>query len=240
MFSRTPALARTTVAAALLALLLVGSYAVVAGQAPTPESTPAQGSKATQVWDGAAVWPPLDVDLSVWEAICGKPVGALSPEEGRACAPAVMQQAGASPEAMDFFGVTGYFLDSFEELGPVDYGRGSAPWSNMGRPTQQLFLNGTPAIVEAPLDAVNTWKHDPSYAGVLASDPYLSVWWEYGTVEVSTVDPQPGLSQLVEMAMPLRSCRACAEVGYVSVRYLFDPDGSLVQQTVLPLTLATS
>jgi hypothetical protein len=195
--------------------------------------TAGQGSPP-QTWDQSAVWAPSSVDAATWQAACGKPLPALSEAEGRACAPALMQRAGAPAEAMQFLQLNGYFLQSFQELGPVDYGRGAAPWFNMGRPTQQLFLNGTPVINQMPMDALNGWKTDPSYAGVLAADPQLILWQEYGKLTNSIVNPEPGVSEVIEMQVPLRSCRACANVGFAGVRFMFDADGAVVSQTLLP------
>lgn len=230
-------LPRIIAATAVLAAFSIASYAAVAGQTPEPGATPAETPPA---WDESAVWQSSVVDLSVWQEVCGTSPGALDPAEGLVCGLEVMAHTGASAQAVEFFQRNGYFLESFEELGLVDYGRGAAPWFNMGRPTQQLFLNaspdGSPDIVDAPLDALDGWQQEPSYTEVAASDPYLSPWHEYGTLEVSTLDPQPGVTQLIEIAMPLQSCRACAPVGFATVRYLFDAQGQIVEQALLPFT----
>jgi hypothetical protein len=199
-------------------------------QAATESGTPT----LVQTWDESAVWKPSSVDPETWQAACGKPLPALSAEEGKVCAPGLMQQAGASAEALQFLQLNGYFLESFQELGPVDYGRGAAPWYNMGRPTQQLFLNGTPVIAEMPMDALDGWKVDPSYADVLAADPMLILWQEYGKLTNSIVNPEPGVSEVIEMQVPLRSCRACANVGFAGVRFMFDENGAVSSQTLLP------
>jgi hypothetical protein len=171
----------------------------------------------------------------VWQAVCGDSPAFLDPGVAASCAVEVMKQTGASEEAISFFQTTGYFLDSFEKLGPIDYGRGAVPWFNMGRPTQQLFLNGTPSIVEAPVGAMSDWKDDPSYADVVASDEWVSPWTEYGELSVSVLNPSPGITQLVELRIPLRSCRACPPLGYAPLRYEFHRDGRLTSANLLPI-----
>jgi hypothetical protein len=39
---------------------------------------------------------------------------------------------------------------------------------------------------------------------------------------------------VIEMQVPLRSCRACANVGFAGVRFMFDENGAVSSQTLLP------
>ncbi|MPZ24420.1 MAG: hypothetical protein GEU28_13005 [Dehalococcoidia bacterium] len=207
-----------------------GIWAIVRTLPPAGEPAP-----PAPTWDETAVWQPSSVDFADWERICGESPAMMDPPEGIECGLKVMQQVGAAPAAQDFLRQSGYFLESFEELGPIDYGRGSAPWANMGRPAQQLFLNGSPPLVEASFDALETWRQDPSYAEIAAMDQYAGPWTEYGMLLSSNLQPEPGISQTIWLTFPLQSCRACAPFGFAGVRYTFDLSGQLIAQSMLPM-----
>jgi hypothetical protein len=212
-----------------------GIWAVIRTLMPVdPATTPEEPAPPPAAWDESAVWQPASVDFETWESICGASPALMDEVDGIDCGLKVMVQAGASPAAQDFLQQNGYFLESFHELGAIDYGRGSAPWINMGRPTQQLFLNGSLPVVSAPVEALDNWQQDPSYAGNVAADASASPWTEYGVLLGFQADSQAGVAQAIELTYPLKSCRACEAFGFAGVRYTFDSTGQLTGQTLLP------
>jgi hypothetical protein len=141
-----------------------------------------------------------------------------------------MLEFGAHQSAIDFLKAQGFFLSSFDERGRIDYGRGSAPWFNMARPTHQLFLNGEPSVIEVG-SIPDTWKTQPGYVDVVAAHPLAFPWPEYGLL-VAQNESAGRLS--FEIAYPLRDCRACESLGFVVMAYSFDAQGRLAGEALLP------
>ena len=194
---------------------------------PTPEATPLPVERS--VWGPESVFEPTTAGPDVWEQACGVPLPALPPGSID-CTETVMRQLGADQSAIDFLRQHGYLLSSFEEQGRIDYGRGSAPWFNMSRPTQQLFLNGDPAVIE--VGAIpDHWQSEPSYVPVVANDPTLFPWTEYGQI---VAQDEAGGVLTFEIAYPLRDCRACQNIGFVVMAYDFDAEGHLTAERLLP------
>jgi hypothetical protein len=180
-------------------------------------------------WSGATVWQ-FRVDAAVWVPCNVQSPAMLKGDEP--CIVEVMKQGGASRSAIDFYEQQRFFLVSFDEKGRVDYGRGGAPWVNMGRTTQQLFLNGDPDIIHATLPRPAEWQEQPSYAGVLRQEPNVFPWLEYGTLAGATSDSRGG--QSFEIDFPMRVCRACPDLGLMPVTYHFDRQGKLASTEIGP------
>jgi hypothetical protein len=206
-----------------LALLLVGACS-------------ASGKKDSQkdegVWDARAVWDFRGSNVeALWRQDCGASVTAVKAQDP--CVIQVMTDAGASQPAMEFFRENGYFLTAFLEAGKVDYGRGAAPWINMGRETPQLFLNGLPPVQEASMLIPRDWQQDASYADFAKKQPQAVPWGEYG--ELIDSEAVVGGGQEFRLEFPLRMCRACADLAYLRMDYSFDPDGALLSAVLAPL-----
>jgi hypothetical protein len=150
-----------------------------------------------------------------------------------------MQAAGAHAQAIAFLQEYGYFLASFEELGTVDFGRGYAPWFNMGRPDQVLLLNGIPSNVE-----LNVWlqRHDDqmrsstappaeSYAALMnqVPQPFASVDRSRLAGAVAGND-----GQVLTIEVALQTCRACEPVGYMPVEIVISRGGMMIDTRLLP------
>jgi hypothetical protein len=161
--------------------------------------------------------------------LCGSPIYAV--REGDPCIYEVMQKAGAAPEAIDFVRRYGYFLAEFKEQGKVDYGVGSAPWINMGRPTYQLALNGFPALQELNGLIPEDWDKDPRYADVLAKEPNAFPWSEYGGIDSTRRGPDGGM--IWTMSFRLAPCRACPDTARIAMDVAWDKNGYLDKVTLL-------
>ncbi|HLF80081.1 MAG TPA: hypothetical protein VJB57_21585 [Dehalococcoidia bacterium] len=192
---------------------------------------------AASRWSSSAVWDYYGAAVpTTVEGACKRSPPMVQP--GDPCVIDAMRNAGASTRAIDFYEAKGYFLASFQEQGRIDYGQGGAFWINMGRPTPQLFLNGSPDIIEATIP--DDYKTDPTYADVIRPvDRGSGVitgafpWLEYGRLASSTAEPNGGQRLVIEY--PLRACRACPDLGYLPVAYGFDAQGRLGSTQTLPL-----
>jgi hypothetical protein len=205
--------------AALIALIALAALGLNAGQAaPLPD-----------LFDSRAVWE-VRPDDSLWKEVCGGSI--VQVREGDPCIYEVMQKAGANPEAIDFLRRYGYFLEEFEEKGKVDYGIGSAPWINMGRPTFQLALNGFPALQEISGLIPDNWDKDPRYAEVLQREPNSFPWSQYGGIDSTRRGPND--SMIWTMSFRLAPCRACPDSALIAIDIEWDKNGALGKVTLLP------
>jgi hypothetical protein len=105
-----------------------------------------------------AVWKVGDAAERLFE--CGN-IG----EEGETrCALHVMDEAGATDEARDFFSATHWFLTGFRESGVVDLGVVVTPWRANAN-DDYLLLNGSPAVVSVERESppVALFGQDPAY-----------------------------------------------------------------------------
>jgi hypothetical protein len=196
---------------------------------PPPTATPSAGAPLTDIFSARSVWPARGDDAA-WRQACG--VSIVQVREGDPCVYTVMQRAGASPEAIDFLRRYGYFLEEFAEKGKVDYGVGSAPWINMGRPTSQLALNGFPALQEISNLIPEDWNKDPRYADVLRREPNTFPWPQYGGID--TTRPGPDNSTIWTMGFRLAPCRACPDTALIAIDIEWDKNGALGKVTLLP------
>lgn len=188
--------------------------------------------KDESAWTAKAVWSFQDrAYVDAWSQACGSSPAVV--KAGDQCVIDAMTRSGANQEAVDFLRQNGFFLIAFLEVGRVDYGRGAAPWFNMGRPTQQLFLNGTPAVQEASMLIPRDWQMDAEYADFAKRQTQAFPWGEYGEL-IDSVSIAGG-GQEFRLEFPLRVCRACPDLAYLRMDYSFDAEGGLVDAVLGPL-----
>jgi hypothetical protein len=199
------------------------------GATPQPSPTSPAGQPLQDLFSARAVWP-ARADDAAWKAACG--VSIVQVREGDPCIYTVMQRAGANPEAIDFLRRYGYFLEEFQEKGKVDYGIGSAPWINMGRPTYQLALNGFPALQELSGLIPDNWSKDPRYADVLRREPNTFPWPQYGGIDATRPGPDGGT--VWTMSFRLAPCRACPDTALIAIDIDWDKNGTLGKVALLP------
>jgi hypothetical protein len=189
---------------------------------PPPTPTQSAGQPLQDLFSARSVWP-VRSDDATWRQVCG--VSIVQVREGDPCIYTVMQRAGANPEAIDFLRRYGYFLAEFEEKGKVDYGVGSAPWVNMGRPTYQLALNGFPALQEVGGLIPESWDKDPRYADILRKDPQTFPWPTYGGIDSTRLGNNS--STIWTMSFRLAPCRACPDSAEIAIDIEWDKNGAL-------------
>ena len=156
-------------------------------------------------------------------------------EGSRACFDEAV--AGESPEAIAFLHRHGQFLAGFEEVGVVDLGTVGAAWVNMGR-GEPAFLNGAASMVpvtwllfgdnQRPYEE---WLAQPAYADAIAGHDPIP-WAEYTTIEPGATAAEGGQTFIV--SIPLRDCRACADLATIRAEYRFDAAGALFEVALLP------
>jgi hypothetical protein len=205
---------------------LIALFALVISMAVGTNAS--QAAPLPDLFDSRSVWDTRGDD-SLWKETCGSPIYAVS--EGDPCIYEVMQKAGAYPEAIDFVRRYGYFLAEFKEQGKVDYGVGSAPWINMGRPTYQLALNGFPALQEIGGLIPDNWAKDPRYADALAREPNAFPWPEYGGIDQTRRGAND--SMIWTMSFRLAPCRACPDTALIAIDITWDKNGNLDKVALL-------
>lgn len=175
-----------------------------------------------------AVWDPLDdEDWLLQVQGCSIP--------GRTeCAIATMEELGASPEAIGFFRLTGWFLSDFQEMGRVDLGSIFDPWRANSNGDFAL-LNGTPAVVvleDEGRKVESAIENDPAYGTLVASFPDLRLWPTDNLLE--TLDesfealygfPQDGQRFLFQFYL-VDGCHACLTDYMARVALDFYSDGT--------------
>lgn len=150
------------------------------------------------------------------------------------CALDVMDDAGASRQAQDFFRQTQWFLQRFREFGVVDLGEVVVPWRANSN-DDYLLLNGSPSFIsverEAPPIAVfgQDDAYEPLRRAVNATDDIPDeddlVLWE--TDEFFEGVKREGQKIRFVFQWELKdSCHACG-TGYLArVALEFAPDGT--------------
>jgi hypothetical protein len=210
---------------------------------PSPVISTAPSPPGTNRWSANAIWDFGEpAHSALWQEHCGAAyAGRYNPDgPGLDCVVEVMQAADAHPDAIAFLQEYGYFLSWFEELGKVDFGRGSAPWFDMGRPYYVLLLNGVPANVE-----LND-KLQQEFAGTgqgpvaqtysaLLDQIQSPVPWVVHTLLASS-EPRNG-GQAITMYVPLKLGRPGPPLGYMPVEFVVSPSGILQKSALLPLKL---
>lgn len=143
------------------------------------------------------------------------------------CTFAAMEKAGASPEAMNFFRLTGWFLADFQEMGQVDLGSILDPWRANSNGDFSI-LNGTPAVVILEEEGGRieaAIQNDPNYDALIASFPSLRLWSTDNVFESLDASPQGGQRFIFQFYL-VNGCHACV-TGYMArVALDFASDGT--------------
>jgi hypothetical protein len=175
------------------------------------------GAASAEVGPGA-VWTPPD------GALAGVRACAAKTGDARACLLDAMTKAGAPQAARDFtasLSGAGY-LRRFVERGRVDLAFAEFPLrANSNRSV--LLVNGSPAAVDVSSPSlVSALDADRRLDAVRRDAPDASVW--------ASLAGFPGMKehdggQRFSFAMPVRTCRACADLATAYATYDFAADG---------------
>ena len=192
---------------------------------PTPRVTPTPEALQTPVSfteiGPEAIWDPVDDGarlLQIQE--CAMP-------RLTECAIATMEELGASPQALQFFRTTGWFLSDFQEMGKVDLGSIVDPWRANSNGDFAL-LNGTPSVVLAeaegrPVEVAI--ERDPAYDTLITEFPDLLLWPPDNVFEAFGSAADQGQRFILQFYL-VNGCHACV-TGYMArVAMDFAPDGT--------------
>ena len=138
-----------------------------------------------------------------------------------------MQQDGATPDAIAFFRLTGWFLHGLQDTHPVQLGSIFTPW-RANENTQTALLGGIPAVVypeqEGALLAAEV-EHNPDYTALKTAHPDAMFWRSSPSFEGLATSPQGGQRFILRYRV-LQGCHACAVLAEVRVAFDFMPDGT--------------
>jgi hypothetical protein len=184
--------------------------------------------------------PPLGKS-SVWSPKTEETVMAIqdciySGSELQSCMQGIMEQTGASPEAiqfMQYFQGQAY-LNDFIEIGTIDIGSIFYPFLGNGN-IQIVLLNGEPQIVHTD-DFVDINTTCSAEAADL-SDRYPNKFTDTVSSRYEYYHDQPGGGQRFVFSYPIvDGCRACPVVGYALVAYDFSDLGYFLSPRVLTIS----
>ena len=207
---------------------------------PTPSPVPAATQRIPGVIGPSQVFK-LPVGIIQLNQACPAVATQTVPAKSSACVEQFMQQKGASPEAVVFFGQTGRILLDYRSYGPVDVGSVTHDiWCCYAdtSDTEPVLLNGSPLLV-LPLDeaAAVALSSYLGFAAAQATVPYLPALGAVPKLTMLGIDgitldqvvmsPQQGQRFIFDLRL-MAGCRAC-DSGYVAqLAFDFDPVGTYV------------
>ncbi|HEY6324441.1 MAG TPA: hypothetical protein VJA16_23090 [Thermoanaerobaculia bacterium] len=191
----------------------------------------AQAAKALDGIGPQAVFKPpsREAEIGVFQKIqaCGAARAGATDSKFVACVVAVLEQAGASPEATAVAALLegeGY-LDSFRKMGKVDLASAAYP-IRANDNGEYLLVNGTPRVVR--VGDPDNWKRidirkDPLYPALVRKYPRLELW---GAADFKAMQRLAGGGQrFVFSYVLLNGCHACEVGGYARVAFDFSSAG---------------
>jgi hypothetical protein len=149
--------------------------------------------------------------------------------QASSCVEPIMVQHGASPQAVAFYRLTGWFLADLQGDGPVKVGSISTPF-RANENGQTALLGGVPAVVYT-----EEWgsllapqiEHSATFMAIKAARPRALFWAPGPRLESTSISPQGG-PRFVFGYRVLDGCHACTVLGLMSVGFDFLPDGTFV------------
>jgi hypothetical protein len=173
------------------------------------------------------VWQPSDDALQA--------LFACQPQATFSCVSQVMKSSGASPDAIAFYGLTGWFLTDITDSTPVHMGTILMPW-RANENSQTALLGGVPAVVYLE-QATPTYEAEssPSFQELKLAHSNAMFWPESPTLDHIEMSPQGG-QRFVFRYRVLDGCHACAVLGYVPIAFDFTADGTYMSAHVLAST----
>lgn len=174
---------------------------------------------------------------SVWKDDSNKFMSILGTckPDNTTCISKKMQQWGAKPSAIQFTQAvkdsgTGY-LESFVEKGVVDLG--SVVYIRANTNTEDVMLNGSPAIVHTEIDTVPGIDKDPLYKTALRKYKDLEFWGSAAQF-VSNKTTASGSNYIFSYPM-LNGCHVCENPYNALVQFNFDKHGKFLGKKFVKL-----
>lgn len=212
------------------------STAILTATATVPASKPPIVEPTRIEWDSKAVTAKPEVYFRIPCPAAADPtksnpgvVFAADSPTSVACITDAMKANKESEQAATFLQRYGLFLATVQEQGKVDTGTISAPWQNMGRP-EPVFLGSMPGMIPlgllvgaASTGPVGQWLKAPAYTSALGGESDASAWPEYATLAAQPASPAG--AQRFLATLPVRKCRACADLAQLRVVFDFGADG---------------
>jgi hypothetical protein len=145
------------------------------------------------------------------------------------CVQPVMEQDGATPDAIAFFRLTGWFLTDIQDTGVVQLGTVLNPW-RANENYQPALLGGTPAVVllEREIALTNmagTVERNPDFMALAAENPRALFWGSGPAFEGMDTSPEGGPRFIFDYHV-LDGCHACAILADARIAFDFAPDGT--------------
>lgn len=145
------------------------------------------------------------------------------------CVQQVMQQDGASPDAVAFYQLTAWFLSDIQNTGTVQLATVFNPW-RANENDQPALLGGVPQVIfpeqQAQLSNFEgTVERADGYADLKAAYPNV-MFWAPGPAFEGTETSDDGGQRFIFDYRLLDGCHACAVVGMARFAFDFAPDGT--------------
>lgn len=148
------------------------------------------------------------------------------------CVQQVMQDDGASSDAIAFFGLTDWFLWDLNDSNPVMIGTIFTPW-RANENTQTALVGGIPAVVyleqEVPAFAA---ENSADFKSIQSAHPNALFWRSSPALDRIETSPQGG-QRFVFLYRVLDGCHVCAILGEIPVAFDFASDGTYQSAKVL-------
>lgn len=206
------------------------------GSTPSPENASVTTKSSSPEAAGSAIGP-----KAVWnppEVVWARMQGECNHPDFVECVATIMQQAGASAEAIEFTRLIkgeGY-MDSFREMGKVDLATVFDPFRANDN-GYVLLVNGTSQMIN-PEDLDKLGKIDirldPLYPSLARRFPQIMLWSNPSFESMQRL-PTGGQRFIMQYVL-LNGCHACAVAGNAHVAFDFDGTGNFIGIKLLRLS----
>ena len=201
-----------------LALALI-AIAPAAGGGTAHGQAPHQAGRLV-VFGPAEIWQPSDAAIEQLHQCAN---------QAFSCVRRVMEEHGATPDAIAFYQLTGWFLSDIQDTGVVQVGTIFNPWA-ANENYQLALLGGTPAVIFPNEDAATfgpSLPHNQEYAAIKKAHKD-AMYWPFGPTFAGTETSPAGGPRFLLDYNVLDGCHACPVLARVRLAFDFAPDGTKV------------
>ena len=229
MLCRISQAALSSFARRALALALIAVVAAIGGEAVHAQ-TPNQPARLVIGFGPSLIWQPSPAAVEQLH---------LCANQTFSCVRRVMEEQGATRDAIAFYQLTGWFLSDIKDTGVVQVGTIFNPWA-ANENYQLALVGGVPAVIFPNEDAATispSLPHNPTYAAIKRRHKD-AMFWPFGPTFVGTdTAAEGGLRFLLDYNV-LDGCHACAVLAHVRLAFDFTPDGTKVGVQLVAVTPA--
>jgi len=205
---------------------IVVASASIATMISSPATAQQPGTLISVAFGPQQVWQPSSTDTVVRLQRCE--------QHSWTCIRQVMEQDGASADAIAFYRLTGWFLSGIQNTGAVQVGDVFVPW-RANENAQLALLGGVPAVIYPEVEAERlSIESLPAAEPLKSAYPDLMFWPSGPTFAGVEVTPDGG-QRLVLLYRVLNGCRACEVVARARVGFDFTSDGAYQGARILDL-----